>query len=199
LTTKFLNDEKIVVAYFYFDFRDIQKQNAKGMVQSLIYQICKRKPAMSKAVVQLWDQYRHNTRAQEPGLKDDLLPALKESLVGFKGIYVVLDGLDECSSENNDLRTLLTTLNSMHQWSSSQLHLMLASRFISEIHERISPLLAIQGNVEIDLHRVEEVNEDIRKFVFAELGEHGTWSDAAKETVATALIGKAEGMYEFPI
>jgi hypothetical protein len=115
LTTKFRTDEETVVAYFYFDFRDIQKQNAKGMAQSLIYQICKRKPAIPDAVFRLWDQYRHNTRAQEPGLKDHLLPALKESLVGFKRIYIVLDGLDECSSENNDLRTLLTTLNSIHQ------------------------------------------------------------------------------------
>ena len=162
ITNQISTKRRNCVAYFYSDFRDVQKQKAKSMVQSLVYQICKRKPAIPKAVIRMWDQYRHNTKAQEPGLKDDLLPALQESLIGFKGIYLVLDGLDECSSTNNDLRTLLTTIRTIYMWSSPQLHMMLASRFVSEIHEKIRPLLAAEGNIEIDLHGAEEVNNDIR-------------------------------------
>ena len=149
---------------------------------------------MPEAVVRLWDQYRHNTTAQEPGLKDDLLPALKEALVGFKGVYLVLDGLDECPSDNNNLRILLSTLNTIYRWSSDQLHMILTSRFISEIHEKLGTLTVIEGNIEIDLQHVLEVEDDIRTFVLAELSEHGNWSEAAKDTVATALISKAEGM-----
>lgn len=189
------DNDQIVVTYFYFDFRDTQKQNAKGMVRSLIYQICKRRPVMPPLVTRLWDQYRHNTKAQEPGLKDDLLPALKEALVGFKDIYIVLDGLDECSSDNDNLRTILTTLNTIYDWSSNNLHLMITSRFIGEIHERLSNIMAINGNIEIDLHNVKEVDDDIRKYILAELSEHGAWSEAEKDSVGTALIEKAEGMY----
>jgi hypothetical protein len=193
--TEFREDDEVVVAYFYFDFRDLKKQNAKAMIQSLIYQICKRNPTIPPAVLELWDKYRHNAQAQEPGLKDDLLPALEDALVGFRSIYVVLDGLDECPSENGSLRALLATFNTMHGWAAPQLHMFLTSRFILEIHEKLSPLTAINRNVQIDLEQVREVNDDIRKFVMAELSEHGNWSDEAKDTVASALIMKAEGMY----
>lgn len=199
LMTEFRMDEQTVVTYFYFDFRDSKKQNAKGMVRSLIYQICNRKPVIPQAVTGLWDRYRNNTAAQEPGLKEGLLPALKESLVGFTDIYIVLDGLDECSSDNYDLRTLLDTLTTIYHWSSDKLHIMLTSRFIVEIHERISPIIAVDGNIEIDLHHVKELNDDIRKFILAELSEHVSWPEAAKEEVATTLIEKAEGMYEISV
>ena len=197
--TEFRDDEEVVVAYFYFDFRDVKKQSAKGMIRSLLYQICKRNPTMPPAVVRLWDQYRHNTGAQEPGLKDDLLPALKQALVGFKGIYVVLDGLDECPSDNGLLRILLTTLNTICSWSASQLHMLLISRFILEIHEKLSTLTEIDGNAEIDLNLVSEVNSDIRKFIMTELSEHTDWSDKEKDNVAINLIKKAEGMYVIPL
>jgi hypothetical protein len=173
----------------------VEKQNVKSMVQSLIYQICKQNPTVPPTVARLWDPYRTNKLAQEPNLKDDLLPALKDALVGFQGIYIILDGLDECPSDNGDLRTLLDTLTTIYNWSATQLHMLITSRFTLEIHAKLSSLMTVEGNVKIDLHHIKEMDNDIRTFILAELGEHSTWPEEANETVATALISKAEGMY----
>ena len=83
------------MAYYYFDFRDVTKQDCYGLLSSLIFQLSAESDSCHDALSKL---YSDNSR----GMRKPDLDALKKcmvdmlSLPGQGTIYIVVDALDEC-------------------------------------------------------------------------------------------------------
>src|SRR5580698_4855470 len=83
------------MAYFYFDFRDVEKQKLHDLLPSLLIQLSARSDPCCDIVSQLYST--HDRGVLKPS-DQAMVECLKEmlSLEGQLPIYIILDALDEC-------------------------------------------------------------------------------------------------------
>jgi hypothetical protein len=85
----------LAIAYFYFDFNDIKKQNVVNCVSSLIAQLCSQVVDLPDKLKELYK--RCNNGSQKPAMHDlrgalALFAVTKE----LNDVFIILDALDEC-------------------------------------------------------------------------------------------------------
>ena len=84
-----------LVAYFYFDFKDTGKQDARALLSSLLVQLFDQSDPCCDTLSSLYS--RHKRGSEQPtivSLRLCLKDMLKE--VGSLPTYLIVDALDEC-------------------------------------------------------------------------------------------------------
>ena len=83
------------MAYFYFDFRDVDKQNLHNLLPSLLIQLSARSDARCDVLSRLYSSYDRGV--QKPSDRA-MVECLKEMLaLEMQGpTYIIMDALDEC-------------------------------------------------------------------------------------------------------
>jgi hypothetical protein len=83
------------LAFFYCDFRDDQKKGQRGLLSSLLVQLCEQSDAYSAI---LSDFYVAHGRGSQHASDSELLGCLKDmlKLPGQAAVHIVIDALDEC-------------------------------------------------------------------------------------------------------
>lgn len=153
------------VIYFYFDFKDTSKRTLDDMIRSLISQLCGRdnsNPSWQKLVA---FYLQHSSRDGK------VRPASPESLSGFllkimeqiKEIWIIIDALDECSTNGSTSREkLLSWMSELRNPHKRNVHLLVTSRPETDIENGIkkfadeSNVIPIEGSV---------VTDDIRTYI----------------------------------
>lgn len=172
-----------ILAYFYFDFNDREK-NVANMLRSVIAQISRKGPSLPKAV-QILLQYKE--KAEQPNeqtLFQTLLSVLRED----KTYYIILDALDECWEREN----LLETLSELAKQGLKNVHMLFTSRQEQDIKESLRPI--VTENVPIQNTKVDK---DIRLHVRRCLDEDRELKerpDSIKDEIETSLVEGAHGM-----
>ena len=83
------------MAYFYFDFRDVDKQKLSNLLPSLLIQLSARSDPCCDILSRLYST--HNRGVQKPSDRA-MVECLKEMLaIEAQGpTYIIMDALDEC-------------------------------------------------------------------------------------------------------
>ena len=84
-----------IMAYFYFDFKDLNKQTCHDLLLSLVYQLSTRSSPCCDILHRVYEA--HETGSRQPSddtLKECLIQML--TLPGQGQLFIVLDALDEC-------------------------------------------------------------------------------------------------------
>jgi hypothetical protein len=83
------------MAYYYFDFRDVKKQDCYGLLSSLISQLSSESDACYDVLSRLYSD--HSRGIRKPDI-DVLKECMKDmlSLPGEGPTYIIVDALDEC-------------------------------------------------------------------------------------------------------
>lgn len=180
------------LAYFYFSFSDIKKQNVGGMLASLIKQIGSRQP--NKQLLQRLDDYM--IKGQRPDTKT-LGEVLISSLAGFSNIYIVIDAIDECPMLNERRERLLESLDYILTNAPDSLHVFLTSRKEPDIDTQIRAHLSKPFKIEIDLlaHR-KILNRDICRYIDSKLAKNKfkLWPESMKMEARKSLLDKGDCM-----
>ncbi|KAM0460131.1 hypothetical protein ACHAO4_002262 [Trichoderma viride] len=183
------------LAYYYFSFSDIKKQNVDGMLASLIKQICSRRP--NKQLLDRLGGYM--VKEQRPDTKT-LGEVLITSLFGYSDVYVVIDALDECPVLNERRERLLESLDYILANAPDSLHVFLTSRKEPDIDTQIRAHLSEPCKMEIDLlaHR-EILNRDIRHYIDSRLAtkKFKSWPENIKMEAKESLFNKADCMFQY--
>lgn len=177
-----------VVAYFYFDFNDSDKQSSEKMLRSLVDQLLIGNEDRFGAVEALFSAKME--RNEQPTSRD-LLIIFQKSILESEQTYIIIDALDECET----LPDLLDNLEEILQWGLENLHLMLTSRKEQDIEDFMEGLdrcqkVSVQSSVvnsDIGLYVQERLRTD-RK-----LKRWWKWPEVQKE-IAEALMSRADGM-----
>src|ERR1700761_1723753 len=84
-----------IMAYFYFDFRDLDKQSCHDLLRSLVSQLSTRSSPYCDILYRAYERHEDGTRQPSD---DTLKGCLKEMLTlpGQGPIFIILDALDEC-------------------------------------------------------------------------------------------------------
>lgn len=182
------------LAFFYCDFRDNRKKCSRGLLSSLLVQLCGHSDAFYDV---LSDFYSANDRGYRKASDSELLQCLKDILELPKRpiIYIIIDALDECP---------ITTGTPSRNEVSSLVEELVASRFpnlricvTSQPEADIVHLLNTLDFRSIVIHgepgHIQDIAEYI-KFVVNTDHEMRKWRTSDKESVINALTEKANGM-----
>ena len=177
------------VAYFYFDFNELEKQKPDTMIRSLITQLSGQSIRKSNDLERLFSYCNKGQR--QPDI-ESLLIVLKDVLKGFKEAYIVLDALDECS----DRQQLSESVEDIQRWELPQLHMLLTSRQLPDIQEVLRVWTTSQDRIHL---KSTLVDADILTYVHERLQndrELKRWRNKpqVQEEIKTTLMQKADGM-----
>jgi hypothetical protein len=179
------SNPRIGIAFFYFSFSDAAKQDAAGMLRTLLLQLSNQ---LMDGHIALNRLYSNHIGGQPP------LPALMESLRqvvnSFQDVYILVDALDE-SPRHKKRETVLDTLRDLRGWSVHGLHILVTSRDELDIRERLDT----SNDEEIPMQNTE-VDKDIADFVSQHLRQDWKmqkWS-VYHDKIEQALVDRAKGV-----
>jgi hypothetical protein len=175
------------MAYFYFDFNDVNKRQSRNLVRSLLTQFSVQCPKCPEVLTTVYSQ--HLKGVQEPTTQG-LLVALKQIIQSFQHAYIVIDALDECT----DREDLLTLVQEMVKWKLDRLHILVTSRRERYIADCLEPL--IPESARINLH-TKLIGGDIRAYCRQRLrrdSKFHKWSPAVLANIESTLVDGANGM-----
>ena len=185
------------MAYFYFDFRDIDKQHWRGLVPSLLAQLSAQSDACCDILTRLYSG--HGNGAQQPN-DDALKRCLIEMLtVRDQGtIYLIMDALDECSdtsevpSPRNRILQLLEELAELH---IPNLRICATSRPEFDIRDFLEPLTSRRVSLHDQSGQKQDIADYVRSVVYSKSEPYmRRWKKEDKEHVIETLSERADGM-----
>lgn len=182
-------------AYFYFDFRDVEKQNRRNFLSSLLVQICDRSTPFCGILSNLYST--HCDGSQQPS-DDALIQCVKDilRLPGQETIYIIADALDECPnnrglpSAREKVLGLIKELIDLHL---PNLRICITSRPELDIQNFLEDLASQQ----VSLHEETGQRHDIANYISSIVHSDSRmrrWGTGVKELVITTLSKRADGM-----
>jgi NACHT domain len=185
------------MAYFYFDFRDIDKQHWRDLITSLLTQLSSHTGPRCDILSRLYS--KQDDGAQQPG-DDALTRCLKEMLTlpDKRPIYLIFDALDECSntsgipSDRNRVLQLVKELIDLHL---PDLHICVTSRPEVDIREVLEPLTSLRVSLHDQSGQLKDIEDYIRSVVYSDSEPiMRRWRNEDKELVIESLSERADGM-----
>jgi hypothetical protein len=183
------------LAYFYFDFRDKEKRDARSLVTSLLTQLSAYSEPCCNIIFRLYST--HGNDAQQPNT-GVLIDCLKEMLkvVAQQPVYIIVDALDECpdmSGIPNPRETVLTLVEDLVHMQLPSLHVCVTSRPEVDIKIALQPL----AYSTVSLHDESGQKQDIIDYVSDVISwdwKMARWREVDKKLAVEELTRNAEGM-----
>ena len=183
------------MAYYYFDFRDVKKQDCFGLLSSLVSQLSAESDSCHDILAQLYSDNMNGTR--EPDI-DALKECVKDMLrlPGQGPIYIIVDALDECPNfpgRPSARDEVLELIEELVDLKLPNLHVCAASRPEVDIKTVLEPLTTFI----ISLHDESGQRDDIIKYIESAVRSDRSmrrWKEEDKQLVVDTLSGKADGM-----
>ena len=183
------------LAYFYFDFRDTEKQHLRGLLSSLIFQLSAKSDPCYQILSRLYSD--HAGGAEEPS-EDALSNCLMEMLQvpGQPVTYLIIDALDESpniSGMPTPREQVLAFLEHLVTSDLPNVYICATSRPEIDIRNTLEPLAQFRMSLHDEGGQKEDISSYIKKVVHADQRMR-RWRNADKQLVIDSLSDKADGM-----
>ena len=183
------------LAFFYFDFREDQKKTLRGLLSSLLVQLCRQTDSYCDMLIKFYSE--HDKGSRHPS-DDALVKCLKDliKLPGQAPVYLIVDALDECpnASANPTPRAeVLGLLEDLINSHFPNLRIWVTSRPENDIKDVLDPLVFHS----VSLHDQSEQRRDIEEYIKSAINTHPKnkkWKAEHKQLVIDVLTKKADGM-----
>ena len=185
------------MAYFYFDFRDVNKQARRNILPSLLIQLSLRSDHYCDILYRLYEA--HDSGARQPN-DSALLQCLKDMLTfpNQGPVYLIMDALDECPdtsdvpSAREQVIDLVKDLVGLHFCS---LHICVTSRPEVDISDALGSLASQTVSLQDESGQKKDIAEYVRSIVYSGTGKFmRRWRQEDKEHVIETLSERADGM-----
>jgi len=183
------------LAFFYCDFREDKKKERRGLLSSLLVQLCDQSDAYCAALSQFYLAHR---RGSQHASDSELVQCFKHmlELPEQATAYVIIDALDECPtttglpSPREEVLELVKELVGLH---IPNLRICVTSRPEADIEPVLGPLAFRSVSLHGESGQAQDIEEYIR-FVVNTDPKMRAWRAADKELVIETLTKKADGM-----
>jgi len=183
------------MSYFFFDFKDTEKQDAHALLTSILIQLGNQCGSFCDILLALYSAHHRGSlqpsdRALVQCLKDML------SVPGQVPIYLVIDALDECPNATgmpSPRDRVLGLVEELVKLNLPTLRLCITSRPEIDIRTSVESLTSNH----ISLHDQSGQNEDIIDFVSSVVSSDKNmrrWRDEDRISVVESLSARAGGM-----
>ncbi|KAF8258103.1 hypothetical protein EI94DRAFT_1193553 [Lactarius quietus] len=152
-----------IVAYYYFDFRDTAKQDARGLLSSLVSQLSANSNVFYDILSHLYSG--HDAGSKLPD--DHALTQCLKDMLRFPGqppIYIIVDALDECpdsSGAPSPREVVLALFEDIVKSHLLNLRICVTSRPEVDIEKVLAPLVSYS----VSLHDEAGQKQDIADYI----------------------------------
>ena len=183
------------MAYYYFDFRDIKKQDCYGLLSSLISQLSAESDSFFSFLSQLYSEHGHGI--EKPGLD-----ALQKCITGMLNLpgqvptYIIVDAVDECpnlSGTPSAREEVLRVIEELVDLKLPNVHLCVASRPEIDIRKALEPLTSLKISLHDESGQKEDISEYIKSVVRSDRRMR-KWREEDQNLVINTLSQNADGM-----
>jgi hypothetical protein len=183
------------MAYYYFDFRDVKKQNCYGLVSSLVSQLSAESDSCYNVLSKLYSDNSRGMQKPDAGaLKKCLADML--SLPGQGPIYIIVDALDECPNfpgTPSAREDVLDFVQKIVNLKLPNVNLCVASRPEVDIRLVLEPLTTLKISLHDEIGQMKDIVEYINSIVRSDWRMR-RWNEEDRRLVVDTLSGKADGM-----
>ena len=183
------------MAYYYFDFRDVQKQDCCGLLSSLISQLSAESDSCYNVLSQLYSVNNRGTRKPSIcALKNCMADMLR--LPGQGPVYIIIDALDECpnfSGTPSAREKVLELIEELVELKLPNVHLCVASRPEIDIRMVLDPLTSLKVSLHDEIGQKEDIVRYIKSVIYSDR-DMRKWKEEDKRLVVDVLSDKAGGM-----
>jgi hypothetical protein len=183
------------MVYYYFDFRDVKKQDCYGLLTSLISRLSAKSDSCFDILSQLYSDHDSGMGKPDIGeLKKCMTDML--SLPRQAPFYIIVDGVDECPNfpgRPSARGEVLELIEELVNLKLRNVHLCVASRPEMDIRGVLEPLTSLK----ISLHDEKGQKEDIIAYIKSVLRldpSMGRVKEDDKQFAIDTLSDKADGM-----
>jgi hypothetical protein len=182
------------VVYYYFDFRDADKQTRQGLISSLLLQLASESDHCYEILSRLYTAHAHGVRKPTDVA---LTHCLKDMLERHRqATYIIIDAIDECSNNSGfptPREKVLEFLEGLIDLQLPHIRICIASRPEVDIRETLEPLTSLR----VSLHEESGQRKDILAYVTKVVRtdkQMSKWREEDKLLVIRILPEKSDGM-----
>ena len=183
------------LAFFYFDFREDEKRDLRGLLLSVLVQLCHQSDSYSKILSRFYSEHKDGSKHPSDV---ELVRCLKNILTvpGQAPVYLIVDGLDECSNTSampSPREKVLNLLKDLMDSRLPNLRICVTSRPEIDIEAVLEPLTFHSFSLHDEGGQMEDIDNYIKYFVNTDT-KMQKWKTADKELVIDVLTEKSDGM-----
>jgi NACHT domain len=186
------------MAYFYFDFRNANKQCLRDILPSLLTQLSARSSPRCDILSKLYSAHDDGKNQPSDGVLTKCLEDML-SLPDQRPIYLIMDALDESpvTSEIPSARErVLQLLKELVDLCLPNLHICITSRPEIDIRNAIEPLSSLRVSLHDETGQKEDIADYVRSIVYSDSDTNmKRWKEEDKDIVVKTLSKRADGMY----
>ena len=185
---------RALLAFFYCDFREDQKNDGRGLLSSLLVQLCGQSDAyyddLSKFYLAHDNGSRHASDSELTQCLKRVLGLLEQATV-----FVIIDALDECPTAGlpSPREQVLELVKELVKADIPNLRICVTSRPEADIELALHPLAHRSVSLHGENGQVQDIAEYV-KFVVDTDPRMQKWRQEDKQHVVEVLTRKADGM-----
>jgi hypothetical protein len=186
------------MAYFYFDFRDANKQRLRDLLSSFLTQLS---VCSGPRCDILSDLYSAHDEGNKQPSDNTLAKYLKKMLTlpDQHPTYLIIDALDESPSTSgipSHRETVLELLEELVNLSLPNLRICVTSRPEIDIRNVLEPLTSRRVSLHDQSGQRKDISDYVRSVVYSRSEQiMRRWKMEDKELVIETLSERADGMY----
>ena len=185
------------IAYFYFDFRDVEKQNRRNLLPSLLVQLAAQSSVRCDILRRLYS--KHGNGIEKP-TEATVSQCLKDMLTipDQPPIYIILDALDECPNSYgvpSPRSQVLSLVEQLMDLRLPHLHICVTSRPEFDIRATLGRLALHSVSLHDQSGQRDDIVDYVKSVVYSDAeAMMKRWREDDKKMVIETLSEKADGM-----
>ena len=186
------------MAYFYFDFRDTDKQNCRNLMLSLLSQLSSRSDICCDILHHIY--VTHDDGAHKP-TDDVLIQCLKQTLTLSNDhlTYIIIDALDECPNTfgvPSPREVVLDFVKELVELYLPNLRICITSRPEIDIRTVLETLTTRRVSLHDETGQKKDIVEYVTSVVRSDM-QMSKWREEDQKLVIETLSERADGMCVF--
>ena len=183
------------LAIYYYDFREDEKKDLRGLLSSVLFQLCDQSISYYDIMSSFYSIHRHGK--QSPS--DEALVRCLRNLLQLPGhvpIFLFVDALDECANTpalSSPRQEVLRLLAELVDSQLPNLRICITSRPEADIRPVLEPLTFRSISLHDESGQMKDI-EDYIKSVVNNNRQTRRWKPEHKQLVIDVLSERADGM-----
>jgi hypothetical protein len=186
-----------IIACYYFDSNKPDKHNFRGLLVSLVTQLCENSNCHPKSMSTLYTKCRNGSHPPTEADLTRLLNRFLTKLQAHFSIHIIIDGVDNCieAESTEPPSKMLKFLEDLVRSRHPKLNICITSSLKGDMEKSLKPLVAAVSSRQVILHDEKGQKEDIRNYIAAFVRKHMlALPEKDKDDVIKKLSDRAGGM-----